>query len=145
MLRSISLEQLPASADAGWILGTATAIFRVPGAGPNETDASSSASLVVDVRDGLLPHLTLPSTLGPLHIRHFTGRLVFHDSKFEIQDGKLQAPGMLYQVRGYVWPGHMLNVNLEPAVGRRFTIRGTLTQPKILSDPNVETEAQLKP
>ena len=107
--------------------------------------ANADASLQVEVRDGSLPHLTLAGDAGPLHINRFAGRLLLRDGKFEIEQGKLQTPGGIYQLSGIASLSRVLDIKLTRDGTRGFNITGTLTQPHVVVNPTAETQAALKP
>jgi hypothetical protein len=81
-----------------------------------------------------------------LRIRHLVARLLLRDGAFEIQEGKLETPGGIYQVSGTASLGRALDVKLSRGGGAHgFSISGTLTQPRVVQATFPETQAALKP
>ena len=85
-----------------WITGTANVEYRADTLGWTRAELLShaDAGFQMEARDGSLPHLTLAGESGPLRVNRFVGRLLLRDGKFEIDQGKLQTPGGIYQLSG---------------------------------------------
>ena len=146
-LERVELDQLAGSMNDDWITGSATATYRVKTSGLDATElfASAASALKIDARDGLLRHLALPEGSGPLQMRRLAARLVLHDGKFEIQEGKLETPIDVYQVSGTATPTRVLNLKLTRQGAPGYDITGTLMEPRVTPVLNPATQAALKP
>ena len=146
-LEKVSLGQLADAMHDGWITGSANVGYLASTHGWSKAElvANADASLRMEVRDGLLPHLTLAGDAGPLRVNRFVGRLLLRDGKFEIEQGKLQTPGRIYQLSGIVSLTRDLDIKLTRDGTRGFNIFGTLTQPHVVVNATAETQAALKP
>ncbi len=144
-LQRVALGQVADLTRDGWITGSATASYRITANGYTAAELFSSADATVrfEVRDGLLPHIAL--TGAPLRVRRFAGRLLLRDGKFDIQEGKLEAPNGIYQVSGTVSLGRNLNFKLLRDATHGFSISGTLSEPHVAPVTTPETRAALKP
>src|SRR5205085_7430173 len=80
-LEHASMEQLAQAMHDGWITGTANAIYEVTSAGLNTSKLLSSAvgKLRVEVNDGVLPHIELANSNGPLRIHRLAASFTLHD------------------------------------------------------------------
>jgi hypothetical protein len=146
-LEKVALGQLAEAMHDAWITGSANVGYLASTHGWSKAEllANAGASLQVEVRDGSLPHLTLAGDASPLHINRFAGRLLLRDGKFEIEQGKLQTPGGIYQLSGIASLNRDLDIKLTRDGARGFNIFGTLTQPHVVVNPTAETQAALKP
>jgi uncharacterized protein involved in outer membrane biogenesis len=146
-LRGIDLQQLAQAMHDGWVTGTATATYRASASGIDAAEliSSAKADLKVEVRDGLLPHIVLTEANEPLHIRRLVGNLVLRDGRFEIQQGKLETPGGIYQLSGTASLTRTLDLKLVRSGAPGFTIIGPLTEPRVAPVKVQETRAALKP
>ena len=146
-LEKVGLDQLAEAMHDGWITGSANVGYVASTHGWNKTEllTNADASLQMEVRDGSLPHLTLAGDASPLHVNRFAGRLLLRDGKFEIEQGKLQSPGGIYQLSGAASLNRVLDVKLTGEGTHGFYISGTLTQPHVVVNPTADTQAALKP
>ncbi|MBZ5598302.1 MAG: AsmA family protein [Acidobacteriia bacterium] len=146
-LERVALAQLAEAMHDPWITGVATAKYHATTSGLTRSEllSSASATLQVDARDGALPHIALAGTTGPLHIHHLTARLLLRSGTFDIQEGKLETPGGIYQVSGTASLGRALDVRLSRGGAHGFNVSGTLTQPRVVQATFPETQAALKP
>ncbi len=146
-LEKVALGQLAEAMHDAWITGSANVSYIASTHGWNKPDllANADASLQMEVRDGSLPHLTLAGDADPLHVNRFAGRVLLRDGKFEIEQGKLQTPGGIYQLGGTASMTRVLDVKLTGEGTHGFDISGTLTQPHVVVNPTAETQAALKP
>jgi len=147
-LENVALGQLAEAMHDGWITGSANVAYRASTLGWNLAQllSNADASLQVEARDGLLPHLTLSGDSGPLRVNRFVGRLLLRDGKFEIEQGKLQTPSSIYQLSGTASLNRVLDIKLAREGTRGgFNISGTLTQPHVVMNTSAETQAALKP
>jgi hypothetical protein len=145
-LERVSLAQVAEAMHDGWItgIGNATYKFAASGSSPREMLDSATGSLQFDLREGLLPHITLAAGNPPLHIRRLSASLSLHAGVFQIQRGKLETPSGIYQISGTASLGQHLEVRLARSDARGFNVTGTLSAPHVLpSTP--ETQAALKP
>jgi hypothetical protein len=145
VLEQAELGQLAAAMHDDWVTGTASANYRatVSGVTAAELLSSANANLLVEARNGSLPHLALAAGNGALHMNHFAGRLLLRDRQIEIDAGKLATPGGIYQVSGTVSLGRVLDLKLLREGAHSFNVTGTLAAPLVLYTP--ETRAALKP
>ncbi|PYX16270.1 MAG: hypothetical protein DMG84_08280 [Acidobacteria bacterium] len=146
-LQGIDLQQLAQAMRDGWVTGTATATYRASASGVDAAQliSSAKASLKVEVRDGLFPHIVLAEGNEPLHIHRLVGNLVLRDGRFEIQQGKLETPGGIYQLSGTASLTRTLDLKLVRAGAPGFNIIGPLTEPRVAPVKAQETQAALKP
>jgi hypothetical protein len=146
-LQGIDLQQLAQAMHDGWVTGTATATYRASASGIDAAEliSSAKANLKIEVRDGVLPHIVLTEGNEPLHIRRLVGNLVLRDGRFEIQQGKLETPGGIYQLSGTASLTRTLDLKLVRDGAPGFNIIGPLTEPRVAPVKAQETQAALKP
>jgi uncharacterized protein involved in outer membrane biogenesis len=146
-VQRIALQQLAESMHDGWITGTANANYRVSASGIEAAElvSSAKANLRVEVRDGLLPHIALAEGNEPLRIRRLFGNFVLRDGRFEIQQGKLETAGGIYQLSGTASLKRTLDLKLVRDGAPGFNITGPLTEPRVVPVKAQETRAALKP
>jgi hypothetical protein len=148
-LERVALGQLAEAMHDGWVSGTAKAAYQATtsGLGAAELFSSANATLQVEARDGLLPHIALASGTGPLRMRRLVGRLLLRDGNFEIQQGKLETAGGIYQLSGTASLERILDLHLVRDGTHGFNITGTLTEPHVepVTAITPETRAALKP
>ena len=146
-LDRVVLTQLGAAIHAPWITGTATLNYKATASGLSAAEFASSAdaSLEMAAHDGVLTKVLLPGNATPLHIRTFTSRLLLRRGLFEIQEGKLESSGGIYQVSGTASLGRVLDIKLVRDNAHSFIISGTLTEPKVSPAISADTTAALKP
>ena len=146
-LQGIDLQQLAQAMHDGWVTGTATATYRASASGIEAAQliSSAKANLKIEVRDGVLPHIVLTEGNEPLHIRRLVGNLVLRDGRFEIQQGKLETPGGIYQLSGTASLTRTLDLKLVRDGAPGFNIIGPLTEPRVAPVKAQETRAALKP
>lgn len=142
----IDLGQLADAMHDGWIAGTAKGTYQFRASGRTAEDwlASGKGALQYEMRDGILPHILIPSGGGPLRVRRFTGHLAFEDGAFVVEDGRLASGSGVYQVTGSALPGQKLEMKLARS-GGSFLIEGTLPAPHIVPVNTPDTRASLKP
>ena len=143
----VDLNELARAMHDAWVRGAAGAAYRVSASGWSAADMLASANATLDVVavDGMLPHITLAAGSPPLTMRRFSGRVVFHNRQFEIQQGKLETPRGIYDVSGSASPGQALNLKLMRSQSRGFNITGSLAAPRVTEVSQPETRAALKP
>ena len=146
-LEKIALGQIAEAMHDPWITGTANVQYRADTAGWTKAEllSNADAGFQVEARDGSLPHLTLAGESGPLRVNRFAGRLQLRAGNFEVDQGKLQTPGGIYQVSGTASLGRVLDFKLAREGTRGFNITGTVDQPRVAVSMTPETQAALKP
>ena len=146
-LEKVALGQIAEAMHDAWITGTANVEYRADTAGWTKAELLSHADAVfqLEAREGSLPHLTLAGDGGPLRVNRFVGRLLLRSGKFEIDQGKLQTPGGIYQLSGTASLGRVLDFKLARDGARGFNITGTVDQPRLAVSTAPETQAALKP
>src|SRR6185436_14202903 len=65
------------------------------------------------------------------------------DAGFQIEPGKLQTPGGIYQVSGTASLSRVLDIKLAREGARGFNVTGTLNQPHATLSATPETQAAL--
>ena len=80
-----------------------------------------------------------------MRLNKLWGRLRLREEKFEIEEGKLQTPSGIYQLRGTASLNRDLDIKLTRDGARGFNITGTLTQPHVVMNTTQDTQAALKP
>jgi AsmA family/AsmA-like C-terminal region len=146
VLEKAALGQIAEAMHDAWITGTANVEYRAEMTGWTKAELLShaDAGFQIEARDGSLPHLALAGENSPLRVSRFVGGLHLRDGKFEIEQGKLQTPGGIYQVSGTASPGRVLDIKLLRDGAGGFSVTGTLDQPRVvITTP--ETQAALKP
>jgi hypothetical protein len=146
-LEKVALGQIAEAMHDAWITGTASVEYRADTAGWTKAELLShaDAAFQLDAHDGSLPHLTLTGDGGPLRVNRFLGRLLLRAGKFEIDQGKLQTPGGIYQLSGTASLGRVLDFKLARDGARGFNITGTVDQPRVAVSTAPDTQAALKP
>ncbi len=146
-LEKVALGQIAEAMHDNWVTGTANVDYRAAMTGWNKADLLSraDASFQLEARDGSLPHLTLAGESGPLRVNRFVGHLLLRNGRFEIEQGKLQTPGSIYQLSGTASLTRVLDIKLTRDGAHGFSITGTLNQPLVAISTTPETQAALKP
>lgn len=146
-LEKVALGQVAEAMHDPWITGSANLEYHASAAGWSKAELLShaEASFQIEARDGSLPHLTLAGESGPLRISRFTGQILLRAGKFEIEPGKLQTAGGIYQLSGTASWSRVLDIKLAREGARGFDIAGTLNQPHVTLSTTPETQAALKP
>ncbi len=150
----ISLGHLAATKDE-WIAGTANGSYQVTASGSTADEFWQSARGVVhfDLRDGILPRISLGEDAGPLKVGRFEGNARLRDAKLDMEDGQLESPEGLFSVSGTASLGRELDLKLARSLVTNaasttspgYTITGTVTEPRVVPLSSLETRAQLKP
>ena len=142
----VALAQLAAAMDDGWISGTAKGSYRFSSAFGAIEDwfASGHGALHFEMRDGSLPHIVMPSSVGPLRVRRFSGQLLCEQGRWALAEGKLDSGSRIYQVSGTAVAEQKLAMKLASPDGD-FLIEGTLAAPHVVSVKAPDTRAALKP
>jgi hypothetical protein len=154
-LTAVSLEQLADAMHHPWISGTggATYQFKASGATFDTFWQSVDAGFHFELRDGVLPHISLASDGAPLQFAHWQGLAELHDGKIEMEKAVLISPGGAYEVNGTASVGQVLDFKLAAGTEVKaagagsfiYSITGTVAEPRVALTPTPETQAQLKP
>ncbi len=154
-LRGVSMGCISDSMDDAWIAGMADGKYQLTASGLSSEDfwQSADATVEFEVRDGVLPHLSLSSDSDPLKITLFEGRAHLHDGMIAIKDATLDSPSGAFQLSGTASLARELDFKLSPAspvdsevsTPHAYTITGTLAQPQAVRVTGAETQARLKP
>jgi hypothetical protein len=102
--------------------------------------------------DAVLSKIALNSDDPPLRVGGWLGHAHLRDGKLEIDKGKLISPSGAYDIGGTASLGQELDFELtqesEPRSGRAgsvvYSITGTLSEPRIATMPQPQTQARLK-
>jgi hypothetical protein len=151
----ISLGQMAEAMHDPWISGTAAGTYQLTASGADSVAfwQSAEGALQFDLRDAVLPHVSLASDEGPLRVSHWQGRVHLHGGKIEIENGKLVSPVGAFEISGTASLGRVLDFKLTrgPDVKSAgagafvYNITGTLAEPRVALTAAPETQAQLKP
>lgn len=158
-LTQVSMGQLADSMNDAWIAGVANGKYQVTSSGMSAADflASAEATIQFEIRDGILPHLSLANGSDPLKINRLEGRANLHEGVIEIKDAALDSPDGAFAVTGTASLSRKLDFQLRPFSGansasaaasmisRGYAISGTLSQPQATPLSGPETQARLKP
>jgi hypothetical protein len=141
--------------DDPWLSGTggATYQFKASGATFDTFWQSVDAGFHFELRDGVLPHISLASDGAPLRFAHWQGLAELHDGKIEMEKAVLISPGGAYEVNGTASVGQVLDFRLAAGTEVKaagagsfiYSITGTVAEPRVALTPTPETQAQLKP
>jgi hypothetical protein len=153
-LTSVSMRQLATVMRDEGIAGTASGTYQITASGATSTSTafwnSAEGTLQFDVRDGMLPHLTLERDGDPLSVDRLQGRAHLQAGKIEIKDGTLNSPAGRFHLTGTASFSEELDLKLEGkpdagGVARAYAIRGTVAEPRVTQVASPETQARLKP
>jgi hypothetical protein len=153
-LTGVSLGQIAEVMHDPWISGTAGGTYQINASGADSTAfwESAEGQLQFDLRDGVLPHISLATDEGPLRVARWQGLMRLQGGEIEIENGKLVSSAGAYEISGSASLGRVLDLKLSRAkdvkperVGSQvYSITGTLAEPRVvLTTP--ETQARLKP
>jgi hypothetical protein len=153
-LTNVSMRQLATVMRGEGIAGTASGSYQITASGATSTSIafwnSAEGTLQFDVRDGMLPHLTLERDGDPLRVDRLQGRAHLQAGKIEIKDGTLNSPAGRFHLTGTASFSEELDLKLEGksdagGVARKYAIRGTVAEPRVTQVASPETQARLKP
>ena len=147
---AMSLQQTADAMHDSWVSGTAGGTYRLSGAGANSGEfwQSAEGEVQFDLRDGVLPHVTLKNDEGPLRVVHWQGRARLHAGKIDLEKGKIISSAGAYEIRGNASLGRALDFKLSSGNGKSagalvYSITGTVWEPRVeLLAP--EEQARLK-
>jgi len=145
-LQHAALGQLAQAMHDGWVTGTASASYQISASGANTADFLSSVrgSLDVEAHETSLPHIVLTSNGGPVFAKRFTGKILFRGNRLDIQEGKLETGGSIYQISGTALKGRGLNLRMLRDDVHGYIITGPLATPLVTAVGAAETQAELK-
>jgi hypothetical protein len=154
-LTGISLEQMSTAMHDPWITGMGAGAYQFKVSSTVSTSwwQAVEGSLRFDLRDGMMPHLSLASDAGPLRFAQWQGRAGLHDGKIDIEKGELVSSSGAYEVSGIASLSRTLDFKLvtdteTKAAGAGsliYSITGTVAEPQVTLTPRDETRADLKP
>jgi hypothetical protein len=154
-LTGISLDQVAEAMHDPWISGIAggTYQFTASGADLEAFWQSAEGRLQFDMRDGVLPHISLAGGEQPLRVERWQGHARLRGGEIEIDKGEMASPLGEYEVSGTASLGRELNFKLiegmetmpAPASTLVYRITGTVAEPRVAVTPTPETQARLKP
>jgi uncharacterized protein involved in outer membrane biogenesis len=153
-LTGISLAQMANAMHDPWISGTAEGTYQLTASGTDSAAfwESADGELQFDMRNAVLPHISLASDDGPLHVTRWQGRARLRGGKIEMQNGKLESAGGTYEISGTASLDRVLDLKLARGTGVTavragsfvYSIMGTVAEPRIALTSPV-TQARLKP
>ena len=150
----ISLGRVADAMNDKWIAGTVTGNYKVTATGSSATEFWQSADGTVqfDMREGVLPHISLLSDAGALQVERFQGEAQLREGRFEIKDARLDSTLGTFGVNGTVSLQRELDLKLTqgPVVSmgnhsHKYAISGTVAEPQVVLISTPETQARLKP
>ncbi len=154
-LTGISLGQMAEAMHDPWISGIAGGTYQVTASGADSAAfwQSAEGGLQFELRDGVLPHISLVSDEGPLRVARWQGRARLRGGKIEIEKGNMISATGNYEVSGTASLGRVLDLKLtrgadvKPAHAGAlvYSITGTVAEPRVALSPAPETQARLKP
>ncbi len=132
-LRNISLAQVGALMNDAWIAGTADGSLTLDGSGDSIRDllAHSDGQLKFAMRNGSLPHITIPGSAGPLPVHRFAGELRLKQGALELSSGRLESHDGIYRIGGTASPAGALDFTLTNGNRQSWTLTGTLAKPRV--------------
>jgi hypothetical protein len=151
-LTGISLGQVADAMHDPWISGTGGGTYKLAASGADSAAfwESAEGELHFDLRDGVLPHISLADDEDPLRIGRWMGRARLRGGEIEIDKGKMVSSTGTYEISGTASLGRVLDFKLsrdgdvKPVGSLVYSITGTVVEPRVaLLTP--ETQARLKP
>jgi uncharacterized protein involved in outer membrane biogenesis len=153
-LTGISLEQMADAMRDPWITGTAAGSYQLKASGAETADfwQSAKGGVRFDVRDGVLPHISLTSDAGGLQISRWQGRARVDDGQIEIEKSELVSDGGDYEISGTASFGRAVDFKLIAGTETKaagagslvYSITGTVAEPRVAVSAVAE-QARLKP
>lgn len=154
-LTGISLEQLASAMHDPWIAGTATASYQLKASGATAAEfwQSLKGGVHFDLRNGILPRVSLGQNDPPLQITRWQGYVGLQGRKFEIEKGELISPAGVYEVSGTASFARTLDIKIAGGATAKsagagstvYSITGTVAEPQVTLTSGAETQARLKP
>ncbi len=140
------LGQLAQAMHDDWVTGTASAAYEINASGTSTAEFLSSVqgTLNIEARAATLAHMILAANAGPVYAKRFTGKILLRGNRIDIQEGKLETGGSIYQVSGSALKGQGLNLRVLRDDIHGYTITGPLAAPRIVVLGTPETRAELK-
>ncbi|MFZ1010391.1 MAG: AsmA family protein [Candidatus Sulfotelmatobacter sp.] len=147
---TVSLQQAADAMQDSWVSGTAGGSYRLSGAGASSAEfwQSAEGEVQFDLRDGVLPHVTLKNDDGPLRVVHWQGRARLHGGKIDLDKGKMISFVGAFEISGSVSLGRALDFKFSSGEGKSavaavYSITGTVGKPRVVS-LTPEEQARLK-
>jgi hypothetical protein len=154
-LTGISMGKMAEAMHDRWISGTAAGTYQLTASGSDSPAfwETAEGELHFDLRDGVLPHISLTSDEGPLRIARWQGRMHLHGGEIEIDKEALVSPAGACEISGTASLGRALDLKLARSTDMKpgragslvYSITGSLAEPRIVVIPAPETQARLKP
>jgi hypothetical protein len=145
VLTGISLARLAEGMKDAWVAGTGSANYEIKGPCPVDFWHAAEGTLQFDVRDGILPHISLAEDEEPLKIIRLSGAAQLHGGEIEMKDARLDSPSGKFRLTGTATLKHELDLKLAPIRGSSgYSLTGTLAAPQVTPLPAAE-QARLKP
>lgn len=143
VVTKIAMSQLVSLMHDNWATGSVDADFSIVLAGMTPTDLRKNASGTADFtwNNGVLRHVSLDSHGVPVAFSKFSGKVALQDGTFTVSNGKMQAAGANYSVKGSASYNRNLNVTLERSGGQSYVVSGTLDKPHVEASPVTAAEA----
>jgi len=134
-LKNVSLAQVAALMNDAWIAGTADGSLILDGSGNSLRDllAHSDGQLKFTMRNGSLPHITIPGSSGPLPVHRFAGELRLKKGAWELSSGRMESRDGIYRIGGTASPAGALDFTLTNGTGQSWTLTGTIAKPRVAS------------
>jgi hypothetical protein len=141
----ISLADVADAMNDGWVGGTAGAKYELQSTCSGDFWQSAQGVLQVDVRDGILPHISIGDGQDSLRINRLSGKAQLRSGKIEITETKLVSPEGTYQLSGTASLKQDVDLKLthgSSLTAAGYAIKGTLSDPRV--SPLAEVQARLK-
>ena len=146
LLAGVSLARLAVGMKDAWVTGIANVNYKFTGPCSADFWHAAEGTLLFEVRDGALPHLSLTEDEGPLRIVSLSGLAQLHGGEIETKDARLDSSSGRFQVSGTASLKRELNLKLDRSKGGAapsYSITGTLAAPRVNPLPGTE-QARLK-
>jgi hypothetical protein len=146
VVSKIAMSQLGSLMHDNWATGSTDAQFSVVLAGLSADKLRSSASGSADFTwsNGALRHVSLDHRGTPIAFSKFVGKVALQDGVFTVSDGRMQAAGITYNVKGTASYDRSLAMKLERPSGPSYVVSGTLDNPHVQAVAASATEAALR-
>jgi len=144
-LTGISLARLAEGMKDAWIGGAGSANYEIKGPCAADFWHAAEGTFQFDVRDGILPHISLAEDEEPLKIMRLSGAAQLHDGEIEMKNARLDSLSGKFQLSGTATLKRELDLKLAPIRGSSgYSLTGTLAAPQVTPLPATE-QARLKP
>jgi hypothetical protein len=143
---ALPLEQLGELMKDPWITGTGDGSYEVNGPCTAQFWQAAEGTLQFDIKNGMLPHLSLLDDSGALRISRLSGTAKLQQSTIDLKDAMLESPSGRFQVNGTAGLDRSVELKLTPLAGGEgtgYAISGTIAEPRITALSKTE-QAKLK-